>query len=185
MEADLCAPLFCDSASLMPTSEFIKRAQLTLRDIVILDKVDQWITDPVTVTPPSSNNGSSLEEEDDRLVVKAISNLEKRMGAAWSCLGVAALLDATCVVARKKLCDSQSGRAHCGDLSTFEHYSAAALKMVSKLVQLSSKVSTMRAIMARRVVYEVCPGLCEGFIETKLFECFSSRSLSTFHWFQR
>ncbi|CAB9511403.1 Coiled-coil domain containing 132 [Seminavis robusta] len=169
LEADLCAPLFCDSSSLTSTRAFIERAQLTLRDIVLLDKVDQWITDPVTVTPSSNNNGSSSEEEDDRFVVKAISNLEKRMGAAWSCLGIAALLDATCVVARKKLCESRSGRAHCSDLSTLEHYKEAALKTVSKLIQLASKVSTMRAIMARRVVSEVIQ-VGPGWEECKLNE---------------
>ena len=144
LEADLCSPTLSEMSGLRATREFINRAKKSLASIVLLDKVDQWLEDPVVV-----NNGG---QQDDSVVVKAIRNFEKRLGGAWSCLGVAIVLDACCSVARMKLAGSPQAL---NDISTLEHYNQAALLMLPQLIKLSNRIAAVRAVMARRVVTEV------------------------------
>ena len=149
LQADICAPLWAEKSDLSFARKFILRSQDTLKDIVLLDKVDNWVQDPVDRSGPAS------QDDDDKIIVKAIHNLEQRVGAAWSCLGVAAILDATCSVARSKLMQSETGRKFVGDLATIEHYTLAVFRVLPQLVRVSSRISSVRAILARRVVSEV------------------------------
>jgi len=151
LEADICAPLRTEKSDLQFTLDFILRAQNTLKDIVLLDKVDNWITDPVVVSP----SGITTQEEYDSMTIRAISNLEERLGAAWSCLGVAAILEATCIVARKKLAASVLGSKFVANLSTLEHYTQAVVQMLPKMIRVSTRIASARSVMARRVVAEV------------------------------
>ena len=149
LQADICAPLWAEKSDLSFARKFILRSQDTLKDIVLLDKVDNWVQDPVDRSGPAS------QDDDDKIIVKAIHNLEQRVGAAWSCLGVSAILDATCSVARSKLMQSETGRKFVGDLATIEHYTLAVFRVLPQLVRVSSRISSVRAILARRVVSEV------------------------------
>jgi hypothetical protein len=157
LEADICAPLRCEVASLSFTRDFLRRAQNSLQDIVILDKVDQWLEDPAGV-PLASSTAGIAQDHDDTIIVKAMRNLELRLGAAWSCLIVAAILDATCTVARRKLSESALGLRFVDNLASFERYTEAVFQMLPKMVRLSSRISCARAVLGRRVVFEVRPG---------------------------
>lgn len=157
LEADLCAPLLSEHPSLNVAREFINRAQKTLSSIVLLDKVDQWLEDPIVV-----NSGA----QHDDLIVKAIRNFEKRLGAAWSCLGAAVLLDATCSAARNKLSGSVQAL---DDISTLQHYSQATLQMMPSFIRLSNRISGVRVILARLVVTEVRCYLCNFNIGIDLY----------------
>lgn len=153
LDGDICSPHPSEVSGLEYTRAFVQRAQKSLQDIVMLDKVDQWITDPTIV--------GAKPGENEKIVAQAIRNLELRLGAAYSCLMISTVLDVTCKVATDKLSKSALGRQFIEDLSTLEHYAKAVFQMVPKLVRICSKVSCVRAILAKRVVLEV--SLCGNF----------------------
>ena len=148
LQADICAPLWGEKSELAFTRKFIERAQGTLKDIVLIDKVNHWIDDPLDRSPDL--------DDDDEIVVKAIRNLEKRVGAAWGCLGVAAILEAACRVAGNQLMRSDLGQRSVKDLATIDHYAQAVFQIIPTLIRLSSRIASVRAILARRLVAEVC-----------------------------
>jgi len=148
LQADICAPLWGEKSELALTRKFIERAQGTLKDIVLIDKVNHWIDDPLDRSPDL--------DDDDEIVVKAIRNLEKRVGAAWGCLGVAAILEAACRVAGNQLMRSDLGQRSVKDLATIDHYAQAVFQIIPTLIRLSSRIASVRAILARRLVAEVC-----------------------------
>lgn len=114
----------------------------------MLDMVDDWLVD----APPVSH-GRDIDDDDRAL--KAARNMEQRVGSAWSCLVLAALLDATNLVARSKLVKSAIGREVIDDLSSFQHYTQAVFRMLPTLVRLSNRIACVRAIQAKRIVQEV------------------------------
>ena len=157
LQADVCAPLWDEKSDLEASRNFIQRAQDTLKDMVLLDKVDNWIVDP----PDRSGPGG--HDDDDKIIFEAIRNLEQRVGAVFGCLGVAAILDAACSVARNRLVHSETGRKSVKDLETIEHYTQAVFDILPKLVRLCSRIAAVRSILARRVISEVRllhSGLC-------------------------
>jgi hypothetical protein len=83
LEADICAPISGDQPNVKQLMQFIQRAQRSLQDIVNLDRVGQWLPDPVKRT------SETLEEHACALA----RTLEQREAALSSCLVVAALFD--------------------------------------------------------------------------------------------
>jgi hypothetical protein len=138
--------------------QFIQRAQRSLQDIVNLDRVGQWLPDPVKKT------SETLEEHACALA----RTLEQREAALSSCLVVAALFDVACSIARINLSSSFKGQ-FVGDLATFQSFVQAALETTPTLVAVASQMACVRAVAGLDVVSDILK-VGAGWEECKLNE---------------
>jgi hypothetical protein len=158
LEADICAPLSRDQPNVKQLMQFIQRAQRSLQDIVNLDRVGQWLPDPVKKT------SETLEEHACALA----RTLEQREAALSSCLVVAALFDVACSIARINLSSSFKGQ-FVGDLATFQSFVQAALETTPTLVAVASQMACVRAVAGLDVVTDILK-VGAGWEECKLNE---------------
>jgi hypothetical protein len=158
LEADICAPLSRDQPSVYQLMQFIQRAQRSLQDIVNLDRVGQWLPDPIKRT------SETLEEHACALA----RTLEQREAALSSCLVVAALFDVACSIARINLSNSFKGQ-FVGDLATLQSFVQAALETSPTLVAVASQMACVRAVAGLDVVTDILK-VGAGWEECKLNE---------------
>lgn len=165
IEADICSPRECDASSIDKLKIFIERAQGSLSGIVNLDRIEKWIKDPV------QKSHDTVDGEE--LILKIARILEKRQGAAWSCLFVAALLnvaskyvESTLTQAylerlldlnqddEKKEDESEPPKPLMG-VQSLSIYAESVMQAIPNLVVVASRVAATRAIMGRRVVSDI------------------------------
>jgi hypothetical protein len=165
VEAEICSPRGSDASSIEILKVFIERAQGSLSDIVNLDRIEKWMTDPVQ----KSHDPADGEE----LIFKIARVLEKRQGAAWSCLFVAALLNVAGKYVEstltqtylerllglnqedeKKEDESEPPKPLRG-VQSLSFYAESVMHAIPNLVDAASRVAATRAIMGRRVVTDV------------------------------
>ena len=166
IEAEMCAPLASELSYTGALRNLIKNGQTSLSGIVNLDRIEKWMVDPPFRLQDDTDQ--------DELMCKISRILEKRQGAAWSCLFVAALIDDLCCILgtlsthsylgqRLGLCldeekkeeDSEPPKPLMG-VEWLSSYVEATVQAIPTLVDVASRVATMKAIMGRRVVSDVC-----------------------------
>jgi hypothetical protein len=157
LEADICAPLPRDQSNVHQLCQFILRAQRSLQGIVNLDRVGQWLPDPV-------KRGETLEEH----ACAVARTLEQREAALSSCLVVAALFDVACSVSRINLSSSLKGQ-FVDDLATLQSFVQAALETAPTLVAVASQMACVRAVAGLDVVTDILK-VGAGWEECKLNE---------------
>lgn len=157
--ADVCAPLPSDSEDISQLRDFIVDGQINLQSVVKLSKLEQRLRDPV---PQSA-------VVDTEFIAELGLVLKKRQAIAWSCLLVAALLD----VARRHIEQTlivsflndmlgvNGSQATSEDeesislLDSLVSYSETATRVAPHMVDLSSRISCVHAILGERIVTEV------------------------------
>ena len=161
-EADICAPLPSEARKVALLRDFIISGQDNLGTCVKLDRMDHQLKDPIP--PPTI---------DAEFTLKVVDILKKRQCAAWSCLFVAALLDVACTSAEKSLKASflnqitgvdesrptpeetpEDGEARTS-LDSLATYSKTVSLVAPFLVNLSSRIACVRAILGGKMVKEV------------------------------
>ena len=161
IEAEMCAPLASESSYIGALRNFIKNGQNSLSGVVNLDRIEKWMVDPAY----------RLQDDNDQVefMCRISRILEKRQSAAWSCLFVAALVDDVCCIFGTFSTHSYLGQllGLCLDEEKKEEhseppkqllssYAEATVQVIPTLVDVASRVATMKAIMGRRVVSDVC-----------------------------
>jgi hypothetical protein len=158
LEADICAHLPRDQSNVYQLMQFIQRAHRSLQDIVNLDRVGQWLPDPVKGT------SETIEEH----ACAVARTLEQREAALSSCLVVAALFDVACSIARINLSSSFKGQ-FVGDIATLQSFVQAALETTPTLVAVASQMACVRAVAGLDVVTDILK-VGAGWEECKLNE---------------
>lgn len=143
LEAEICSPLLRDTGSIERLRTFIERGQKSLAGVVSLDMVDSWIVD---------SRADTIEEQACELA----RLLAKRLGAIWSCLSVAALVDVVLQRARLRLdsnCENVLGVGK--HLNTMNGYCQTVFDVVPSLVKVASRIACTRAVAGPQVVKEI------------------------------
>jgi len=135
VEAEICAPLPKEAGNVSKLREFLLRAQNSLRDVVSLDMVNSWLTDPV--------HNSETQEEHACGVARV---LEKRQGAIWSCFVVAALADVVLSETRNRMGGAYLGSSFVDDLDPLTYYVQMMQTITPDLAALACRFSCIRAI---------------------------------------
>lgn len=158
VEAELCAPLPSESTDTVQLRDFIVAGQINLENVVKLGKLQNRLKDP---TPQSA--------VDKEFIAELVHTLKKRQATAWSCLLVAALLDVTRRHAEQVLTFSflndmlgvNGSQATAEDdefislLDSLASYSKTVAQVAPFMVNLSSRIACIHAIMGERIVKEV------------------------------
>jgi hypothetical protein len=158
LEADICAPLPRDHSNVDQLKQFIQRAQRSLQGIVNLDRVGQWLPDPI-------QRNETLEEH----TCAVARTLEQRRAALCSCFVVAALFDVACSVSRINLSSTFLGGTCVDYLATLKSFVHAVLEATPTLVAVASQMACVRAVAGMEVVTDILK-VGAGWEECKLNE---------------
>lgn len=141
LDAEICSPLLKDRAQVLQLGTFLQRAQRSLQDVVNLDMVDSWLSDPTRLD-------DSLEEH----VCRSTQVLEKRQAAAWSTY-------LTAIVMAAGLHEAQGLVSHdrhpVADIDALACYVKTLVEVTPTMVSVSSKHAAIRAVNGRDVVLNV------------------------------
>jgi len=163
--AEMCAPRLTESSTAGLLRDFIENGQANLRGIVNLDRIEKWMPDPV----------QSFEDDTkgDEFICNLSKVLEKRQGAAWSCLFVAALLDGVCTFVESTFTfaylerllglshDEEKKEDDCGPskplmgVDSLASYADSVIQVIPTLVDVASRIAAMKAILGRQVVKDI------------------------------
>ena len=141
--ADIYSPLGKDETVLNQARLFIRRAQASLSGKVNLNQVECWKLDPSMV---SSIEVSNYENAGNRPIY-----LQKRVGASYSCLFIACLLD---IAFNSSLFSSKSRK---DDNLPLLEYLNQMINVIEYVYLLCLRMSTIRAINGRQIVMQVSP----------------------------
>lgn len=144
LEADVSAPLSRDEPITSQLKQYIQRAQRSLQDIVNLDRVDQWITDPV-------QTDETIEEH----LCAVARTLEKREAALCSCYIVAALFDVAYSIAAANLSSPFLRGKFVEELSSLKSFVRTTMEITPFFVTIASQISCTRAVGGIEVVKEI------------------------------
>ena len=159
LEAEICAPVPRDHPQVAKLKAYILRAQDSLLDVVSLDMVDIWLEDPDLDSP-----------EEQGCEVARI--LEKREAAIWSCLVVAALVDASCTITRTILREAfrfSSDIKFDVEIAPLKAYCRTVLDVTPTLAKVARQIACNRAVAGADVVKEIIK-VGPGWEECKLHE---------------
>ena len=137
-DADICSPLPCETKEIEALRNLIFEAQDKLKCIAKLDLVDGWVKD---ANPADSRNIADL-------VCQSARVLEKRQAAAWGCAIMALTLQVAFNIA-KSTSEKESNFQAMGE------YVSRVVDSTPKLIQISNRITALRAIRGRIVVQQV------------------------------
>jgi hypothetical protein len=146
LDAEICAPVLKDLPQVLRLRMFLLRAQDSLQDVVNLDKVESWLTDPRQAPD------DSFEEH----CCGVSTVLEKRTCALWSCyvvalVAAAGLRHACRSVQMPLYLDHHSGEG----LSLLRCYVWSLLDITPVLTTTASRFVCARAIGGSDIVKNI------------------------------